>query len=217
MHSVKLEAVTQARVSEDIACWNNGSAPGPTGDNGCGRGMVNYWNFNTGPPSMLAWGLGILPYQDSFFSSSDQKGSAGCISCLFTNWSEPYPWTHAVASALTAGPVAPGDYVGKANTSLLNMLTRVDGTLLKPDRPATPLDSYWSVRAFGASAQAPQGELGPRGELWTTETTLGGGSYTWHYAFGLMLDAPYHLSVAELVASGQAWPDNTHPGVSLDH
>ena len=97
------------------------------------------------------------------------------------------------------------------------MLTRVDGTLLKPDRPATPLDSYWSVRAFGASAQAPQGELGPRGELWTTETTLGGGSYTWHYAFGLMLDAPYHLSGAELVASGQAWPDNTHTGVSLDH
>ena len=59
LNGVKSPALTHARVSNDYACWYNAS----TGVGaGCGRGMNgNYWNFNSGPPSMLSWALGIIP------------------------------------------------------------------------------------------------------------------------------------------------------------
>ena len=138
-------------------------------------------------------------------TNSTVKGSSGCIACLYTNWSEPYPWVHAVASVLSAGPTAPGDKIGSTNVSLVSRTCTEDGTLLKPDRPATPLDSYWSVRAFGPSVP------GPRGEVWTTETRIDGGAadgHSWLYAFGTMLAAQYSLTLNDLTAAATAWPAN---------
>lgn len=59
---------------------------------------------------MLSWALGMYPYKDSFMTSTKVKGPSACIagSCLFANWSEPYPSVQAMAAALSAGPVAPG-------------------------------------------------------------------------------------------------------------
>ena len=62
--------------------------------------------------------------------------------CLFAGWAEPYPSVHAAIAALTAGPVAPGDAVGAGGGAV--------GLEQQPVRPATPPDSYWAVRAFGA-------------------------------------------------------------------
>eukprot|EP00040_Diaphanoeca_grandis_P039050 m.258025 g.258025 ORF g.258025 m.258025 type:complete len:1139 (+) comp36016_c0_seq1:75-3491(+) len=203
MNSVRLPGVTHARVSMDYACWNNGSE---NPNNGCKRGMGNYFDFNTGPPSMLSWALGILPYKDSFFSSSDFTGPEACMSCLFSNWSEPYPRVQAIVSSLSAGPIAPGDAISKENRSLIMMTARSDGVLLKPDRPATPIDSYWSVRAFGTS------QHGPHGELWATETSVACGDgvlkCTYHYAFGTMLESEYTLTLSELVKAGSSWTSN---------
>lgn len=210
IHSVQLKGVTHARVSADYACWYNKS----TGiGEGCLRGMNgNYWDFNTGPPSMLSWALGILPYKDSFFSNGTVRGSSGCTACLYTNWSEPYPWVHAAVSALSAGPQAPGDRIGAANTSLVMRSCSADGILMKPDRPATPIDSYWSVRAFGAAA------TGPRGELWSTETVIpGSNTAPWLYAFGTMLASPYELTLDELMDAATSWPDNYANGARGKH
>ena len=152
-HGLKLPGLTHARVSDDYACWTNAS----TGVGaGCSRKMNgNYWDFAVGPPTMLSWALGVLHYTDSWFSNSTVKGSDACISCLYSNWLEPYPWVHAAASALShAGPIAPGDKVGGSNVSLILATCRSDGVLLKPDRPATPIDSYWAVRAFGPTLPA---------------------------------------------------------------
>ena len=68
LHSVQLDGVTHARVSDDYACWYNES----TGvGEGCSRGMNdNYWDFNIGPPSMLSWALGILPCVLAFTNCS---------------------------------------------------------------------------------------------------------------------------------------------------
>lgn len=85
--------------------------------------------------------------------------------------------------------------------TLIMMSCMEDGTLLKPDRPATPPDSYWQVRAFGDSLPKVKG---PRGELWTTETTISN-QYTWMYAFGTMLYEPYMLTLSELQASATKW------------
>ena len=114
---------------------------------------------------------------------------------------EPYPWVHAAVASLTAGPVAPGDAIGAANRSQIMRTCRADGMLLKPDRPATPPDSYWLRRAFGAVAGR-----GPKGELLTTETTVSG--LRWHFALGMALAEDYHLTLTELRAAGSAWPAN---------
>lgn len=200
MNGLTSPAITHARVANDYACWYNASTG--VGD-GCSRGMnTNYWSFNSGPPALLSWALGMFPYKDSFFSSDARKGPHSCIagSCLFANWTEPYPYVHALAAALSAGPVAPADLINASNRSLIMMTCREDGLLLKPDRPATSIDSYWMVRAFGNSVPRVNG---PRGELWTTETTISG--ITWMYAFGTMLDETYNLMLDELLVNANNW------------
>lgn len=206
LHGVQLHAFTHARVSMDYACWYNES----TGvGQGCTRGFnANYWDFNVGPPSMLSWALGILPYKDSFFSRSDIKGPTAAMSALFGNWSEPYPAVQALASVLSGGPVAPGDKVGGSNRTLIMQTCREDGILLKAGRPATPLDSYWFVRAFGPNQD------GPQGELWSTECSVGG--FTWLYVFGTMLAKDYTPSLSELVDASAVWPQNYEPWVPAD-
>lgn len=90
-----------------------------------------------------------------------------------------------------------GDRVNGSNRSIIMQTCREDGVLLKPDRPATPLDSYWAVRAFGPLAH------GPKGEVWTTETQISG--FKWMYAFGTMLDEEFVLSLDELLHSSTRW------------
>eukprot|EP00039_Didymoeca_costata_P013134 m.195002 g.195002 ORF g.195002 m.195002 type:complete len:875 (+) comp15686_c0_seq3:99-2723(+) len=205
-NSVRQPILTHGRVNADYACWVNKSSGVGVG---CARGLNgNYWSFNMGPASMLPWSLGGLPYKDSFFSSQAVKGSGSCIAgtCLFANWTEPYPAVHALASVLSAGPVAPGDRIGGSNTTLIMQTCAADGKLLKPDRPATSIDSYWSVRAFYSSTPTVEG---PRGEVWATEATLNG--YTWMYLFGTMLNEKYELKLTEAIANTMQWPANRNP------
>lgn len=208
LNGVTNKALTHTRVASDYACWFNASTDV---GNGCRRGMNgNYWSFNVGPPSLLSWALGMYPYKDTFLTSNrpNSRGPTACIgnNCLLANATEPYPWVHAVAASLSAGPIAPGDLIGSSNVSLILQTCRQDGTLLKPDRPATPLDAYWTVRAFGASAS------GPKGELWTTESTIPAetSSETYMYAFGTMLDERYDLSIVDLVKASSSWRDQEY-------
>ena len=93
LNGVKSPVFTHGRVSSDYACWSNGTVSGWPG---CTRGWANYWNFNTGPPSMLAWAIGMLPYKDTFFSSQIRLGPHSCVgdNCLFANATEPHPYVH---------------------------------------------------------------------------------------------------------------------------
>jgi hypothetical protein len=80
--------------------------------------------------------------------------SVGCIACLYTNWSEPYPWVHAAVSALSAG------YACENDPSLLNLLlmktisvtkTRQDKTRLWIHSDKNPLEFE---REYGRFSQA---------------------------------------------------------------
>jgi len=105
----------------------------------------------------LSLGLPRLP----FYTLSVQNG------CIY-DWGcfEPNPEMETTIAALSAGPVGPSDMIGRLNKSThpsfsikllqerLNVLQyhiarimqtcREDGLLLKPDRPATPLDAVFS-------------------------------------------------------------------------
>lgn len=84
----------------------------------------SYWpQFFT--VAMLAWEAGLLPFKDTFRTT------------------EAHPQAEALISALSAGPVGPGDALGTADGALLLRTCRADGLLLKPDRPAFPLDAMF--------------------------------------------------------------------------
>jgi hypothetical protein len=88
-----------------------------------------YWpNFHR--TSMLAYAVGLWPFKDNFQSASGQR--------LGRN--ERRPFEEALISNLSAGPVGPADKIGAADPELLRRTCRQDGVLLKPDRPALPID-----------------------------------------------------------------------------
>lgn len=117
-----------------------------------------YWpQFHT--VAMVAWALGFLPFKDTFRSS------------------EPWAEQEALVSALSAGMVGPGDAVGTADAVLLARTCRADGLLLKPDRPAIPLDGMFvpHARPFLVS---------------TASVRPGLGTWTYLAGFHLALDHP---------------------------
>lgn len=83
--------------------------------------------------TLLAWAVGILPFKDNFQSSPWQTP------ILFETCSEQ----EALISTLSAGMVGPSDKIGGSDVDLLLRTCRADGLLLKPDRPAAPVDAMF--------------------------------------------------------------------------
>ncbi len=77
---------------------------------------------------------------------------------------ELHPSLHTAISALSGGPVGPGDRIGGEDVGLLRKLARADGMLLKPDRPSMAINSQMIRAAFGDSDPT----VGPKGEVWST-------------------------------------------------
>ncbi len=82
-----------------------------------------YPQFHTN--NMLAWALGIWPFKDNFQSS------------------EAFPEAEALVSALCGGMVGVGDAIGAFKRDIIMRTCREDGYLLKPDRPALPIDAMF--------------------------------------------------------------------------
>ncbi len=109
--------VTTARVSIDYLA---------------GAPKTMYWPaFHT--TSMLAAAVGVWPFKDNFLSAPGQR----------TLFDEHQNEQEALVSALSGGMVGAGDGIGAADATLLRRTCRADGVLLKPDRPATPIDAMF--------------------------------------------------------------------------
>lgn len=76
---------------------------------------------------------------------------------------------HMTTAVLTRGPVSPADKIGLANRDMIMRSCTANGRLLQPDRPATAIDAQFVKLAFGKG--------GPMGEVWATESTVGGICY----------------------------------------
>lgn len=90
--------------------------------------------------SMLCWSVGIWPWKDAFFSTCDPApNSVNKIKKIPPHY-EPYSELELLMQVLSAGPVGNGDEVNKLNANLLLQACMEDGLLLKPERPAFPID-----------------------------------------------------------------------------
>ena len=152
-------AVTQIRASTD---YEPGSDQWKLGEN-----------------AMLCWALGLAPFKDVFWSTEVQEGST------YKNGkvTEPNFELQALVSALSRGAVGPGDKIGYMNRELLLRTCRADGLLLKPDKPATPIE-----RCFKPDY--------PKGQIWDTYTRLG--KQSWRYLLVAEQMSEFEFSHQEL-------------------
>jgi hypothetical protein len=124
--------------------------------------------------NMVADAAGVPPFKDNFHSS------------------ELYGEAEALISVLSSGMVGPGDAIGAARPEIIGRTCRKDGVLLKPDRPARPLDAMFL----------------PHERPFTTVTTSERpGLGTWTYL------AAYHLSSAH---PERAFKDNVFATIAYD-
>ena len=134
--------------------------------------------WRIGLNSLLAWSLGLAPFKDNFWSTEHQPGSVYGSSAV-----EPNSRLQALVSALSCGAIGPSDKIGYVDKSLILKVCRADGLLLKPDKPATPLDKCFMPD-------------GPSGDVWDTYVRLGGKQ--WHYLLVANQPMPCEITLADL-------------------
>jgi hypothetical protein len=166
LQSVEVTSVTQSRVTGDYQ-------PGNT-------------QWQIGFPSLLAWSLGIFPFKDDFWTTSDQPG------CKYSSCTEPNPVMQTLVAALSAGPVGPSDSIGKLDVDLIMKTCTADGLLLKADKPTTALDSTLLPQ--------PGFNFGSLIQVWDSFTQFG--LNRWHFVFAAQLSAGYTVRTADIGLAG---------------
>jgi hypothetical protein len=174
-------------------------------------------------PSLAAWALGMAPYKDAWYSSSQESQQRNDPDTGYWRWHEPYPRTHALVASLSGGPVLFGDGVNASNRSLILQTCRADGLLLKPDRPATPTDEWWMSTLTDPVAALCKGDFS------VTHTTIpvsaddAASAFTWLYALGVQLCVPYSLGLREWLGAvapfrkhGRAMVETQTPHASVN-
>lgn len=153
-----------------------------SGDHGyiATAGQLWAWFCTT---NALTRSLGLMPFKDVFRADPEVAGDNG----------EP----EALLSALSTGPVALGDGVGRMDPALALRTCRADGILIKPDVPVAAID------------ESMVGSAAFRGELMVAESFSDHPAGRWAYVVGLHAnpsDEPVTgaIAFAELGASAPA-------------
>ena len=131
----------------------------------------------------LARSLGLMPFKDVFRADPEVAGDNG----------EP----EALLSALSTGPVALGDRVGRMDPALALRTCRADGILIKPDVPVAATD------------ESMVGSAAFRSELLVAECFSDHPAGRWAYVVGLHANPSDEsvtgaIAFAELGASAPA-------------
>lgn len=144
LQSLQIPRVTHARASDDYAVHLKDQSK-------------SQWDI--GITSMFLDAVGLAPFKDVLWSTSSQPGSPYGSSAK-----EVLPDREILMATLSTGPVSPGDGIDYINAEKIMKCCRQDGTILKPDRPLTTINtliSDWAVN--GGISQ---------GELYSTQTTM---------------------------------------------
>ncbi len=157
LQSTEIKPVVQIRTSDDYETMN--------------------YQWSMARNNLLAWSLGMMPFKDTFYTTAVQPGSRK------DKW-EPTPELQVLVAALSAGPVGPGDRIGYHNKTRIMATCNSDGLLVKPDRPAFPID-----RMFLPINQRI-------GQVWSTVSTVSG--FTTTYLFAANMTAPVNVTKQDL-------------------
>jgi len=137
--------------------------------------------WKIGISSIFAHAMGIAPFKDNFWTTTNQSGN-------IYNKSEPYPELQSLVATLSTGPVAPSDKIGYSNKSLIMRSCNSEGLILKPSKPATAVDSQMHEAAYN----------GFTGEVWSTFSYISG------HMFGMIFAADFSPSDTFSITPSQA-------------
>eukprot|EP01060_Flectonema_neradi_P001954 TRINITY_DN1119_c2_g1_i1.p1 TRINITY_DN1119_c2_g1~~TRINITY_DN1119_c2_g1_i1.p1 ORF type:complete len:771 (+),score=173.81 TRINITY_DN1119_c2_g1_i1:44-2314(+) len=165
MQALQFDAVTNFRVSMDF-CY--------------GR------SWDIGGSSILAWAMGASPSKDTLWSSDNNKFPVP--GCNF----EPDHNTvaaplHVALALMSTGPLGISDGLNMTNATLLKTTVTKDGTLLKPSKPVTSIDSLIAKAQYG-----------PKGNVYATYS---GSSETdvWAYSYiSFLMTAEFNLPESDV-------------------
>jgi len=143
LQALEIPRVTQARVSDDYTTHI----------------IRQEAQWAIGITSLLSDALGMAPFKDTFWSTSNEAGSPYKPSAM-----EPVPEREIVMSILSTGPVGPGDAINYTNAERIMKCCRQDGLILKPDRPISMIDLLISDWAQNSGSK--------QGELYSTQSTM---------------------------------------------
>ena len=96
------------------------------------------------------------------------NGKFSVPGCAWTpDHEEPAAELHVVIALMTTGPVGISDLMGMTNAPLAQRTITMDGTLLKPSKPLTSVDSALAA-AIGDRVLTKPPQKGPAGHLYST-------------------------------------------------
>merc|ERR1719231_332268 len=93
----------------------------------------NQWAV--GGTSLFYWAIGVLPFKDGFYSSTNRQVGGQTVG------PERTPDREALMATLSCAMVGPMDGIDLLNASRVMATCRGDGKVLKPDRPLTVTDA----------------------------------------------------------------------------
>lgn len=153
------------------------------------------WHLTT---SVLLRSLGLWAFKDVFLSSSNGKDKVDIDG-------DPNAELEAALAALSGGPVAIGDRIGRTDKNVVRRTCRVDGTIIKPDMPLAALN-----RSLSAAPDASP-------LIWADTTCCAGG---WRYI--LVVHAGHKSTVAAnggvdpLICEALSLADDTSNSIAED-
>mmetsp|Transcript_37414 Transcript_37414/g.82037 ORF Transcript_37414/g.82037 Transcript_37414/m.82037 type:complete len:879 (-) Transcript_37414:48-2684(-) len=147
--SLEMDAVTNLRASGDF-CYGN--------------------SWQIGVSSLLLSALGKAPSKDTLWTSPNNRTEIP--GCSWTpDHEQPGAELHVTLALFSTGPVGISDGIGYTNASLVESAIAADGTLLKPSRPATLIDSLVQRRCSVTPASDGAREGGPLAEVLVTHSS----------------------------------------------
>ena len=161
--AASLSSVTNLRVSDDF-CYG--------------------LSWDIGRSGLLPAALGLATSKDTLWSTDNNRTAVhGC------NWTPDHEAVaaelHVILALMSTGPVGVSDGIGMSNVSLLQRTIAVDGTLLKPSRPITEIDS---VMALGTAH--------PKGYVLGTHTAASSGSHA-HVFVSFKIKQSWNVTAAD--------------------
>eukprot|EP00054_Salpingoeca_dolichothecata_P019417 m.120711 g.120711 ORF g.120711 m.120711 type:complete len:761 (+) comp23248_c0_seq1:183-2465(+) len=156
------------------------------------------YRYRIGYTSMFMWSLDIAPFIDNLWSSYDEPGNPYNLS----RHTVDMQW---VSGSLTAGPLGFSDGIDYINASRILPATDSNGTLLHPDKPATPIDAMYS----------PGAPTRPAGEVWQSHTIVmlagseGGASSSRNLTV-------YHVFAVDVQPAFELLPHHLYPYIEDD-
>lgn len=92
-----------------------------------------------GATSLFYWAIGVLPFKDGFYSSTNKQIGGQTVG------PERNPDREALMATLSCAMVGPMDGINLLNKSRVMTTCRADGTVLKPDEPVHTSDACFAA------------------------------------------------------------------------